>query len=191
MTWLPFEISRSNLLSNFTSRYLISTVVVLINPQVPDSLTLGLFLGAKFCLILPLICIETYISFWYSIFPENVRLTFLVLILLQLTFYSCLFCVDGGTLLEDEEEIYAEERYFCSRCRLYKYYSTRHCSICQKCIRGYDHHCKYFGKCIGRRNVVLFYGFFVFFCACFILSIISALNTIFEQKWFFIFLLFI
>ncbi|ETL92359.1 hypothetical protein L917_09294 [Phytophthora nicotianae] len=35
---------------------------------------------------------------------------------------------------------------------------TRHCSRCNKCIPGYDHHCVYLNTCIGTRNYPLFVG---------------------------------
>ena len=35
--------------------------------------------------------------------------------------------------------------------------NTKHCSLCDICIQGYDHHCIFLGKCIGKKNLILFY----------------------------------
>ena len=41
----------------------------------------------------------------------------------------------------------------------------RYCSVCKKSVPGLDHHCKWLGTCVGRRNYLSFYmlagfGFF-------------------------------
>ena len=40
-----------------------------------------------------------------------------------------------------------------------------HCIDCDICIKGYDHHCSWVGKCIGKGNIIFFY--------CFILSFLG------------------
>lgn len=46
------------------------------------------------------------------------------------------------------------------RCHLCNIYTssrrTKHCSICNKCVDHFDHHCKWLNNCIGRRNYVAF-----------------------------------
>ena len=36
---------------------------------------------------------------------------------------------------------------------------VNHCYDCDICVEGYDHHCPWTSKCIGRKNLFTFYGF--------------------------------
>lgn len=46
------------------------------------------------------------------------------------------------------------------RCHLCNIYTssknTKHCSICNKCVDQFDHHCKWLNNCIGQRNYTSF-----------------------------------
>jgi hypothetical protein len=51
---------------------------------------------------------------------------------------------------------------------------TVHCEKCGVCIEGYDHHCPWVGKCIGRKNLLKFYYFiFSIFMLFIVLSAVS------------------
>ncbi|CAD8141158.1 unnamed protein product [Paramecium pentaurelia] len=57
----------------------------------------------------------------------------------------------------------------CQPCKLVKEQGTYHCSKCDICVRGYDHHCPWVGKCIGEGNIIEFQMFllsFLFFFTC-------------------------
>ena len=39
--------------------------------------------------------------------------------------------------------------------------NTGHCFDCNVCVEGYDHHCPWTGKCIGKNNLQYFYTFLI------------------------------
>lgn len=39
-----------------------------------------------------------------------------------------------------------------------------HCLICDKCVVGFNHHCFWVNKCIGKRNISAFYIFLISVC---------------------------
>mmetsp|Transcript_64582 Transcript_64582/g.154314 ORF Transcript_64582/g.154314 Transcript_64582/m.154314 type:complete len:233 (+) Transcript_64582:65-763(+) len=49
----------------------------------------------------------------------------------------------------------------CSHCRAPQPRGTHHCHMCGVCILGWDHHCPWMGKCIGRDSICKFYSFIV------------------------------
>ena len=53
---------------------------------------------------------------------------------------------------------------YCLICQIFKPERCHHCSQCNTCILGFDHHCPWFGKCIGFSNrkqliLLLIYSF--------------------------------
>ena len=62
----------------------------------------------------------------------------------------------------------------CSKCNILvpKEFHVTHCSTCNICIIGQDHHCPWTGKCIGKNNLIAFhcmlYLFGVFFVGLFV-----------------------
>ncbi|CAK62742.1 unnamed protein product (macronuclear) [Paramecium tetraurelia] len=64
----------------------------------------------------------------------------------------------------------------CQPCKLEKEYGTYHCYQCDICVKGYDHHCPWVGKCIGVGNIKEFQMFlmsllFFFSCNLFLIMI--------------------
>ena len=47
---------------------------------------------------------------------------------------------------------------FCQKCKVIKDYQKMiiHCSHCDVCVEGYDHHCVWTSKCIGKGNMMSF-----------------------------------
>ena len=73
-------------------------------------------------------------------------------------------------LLETDNENNIDLWYYCIKCQIKKEIDSRHCFICDKCIKGWDHHCIWLKRCIGNDNKKAFYY----------LIIIILINSIFN-----------
>ncbi|KAG5084379.1 hypothetical protein AAZX31_19G225000 [Glycine max] len=53
--------------------------------------------------------------------------------------------------------IYSEKE--CSTCKIPKPARSKHCSICDRCVARFDHHCGWMNNCIGEKNTRYFMAF--------------------------------
>ncbi|XP_041366401.1 palmitoyltransferase ZDHHC17-like [Gigantopelta aegis] len=115
---------------------------------------------------------------WFTIFfPyvngmwENVGLL-LNSALLFYNVYKCMMTDPGYIKSNREDKIKAildlAERQtlslnqFCSTCLIRKPIRSKHCSICNKCVAKFDHHCPWVYNCVGAFNHKYFLGYLIF-----------------------------
>lgn len=55
------------------------------------------------------------------------------------------------------------EKNFCKVCLHNQPIRTKHCKTCNICVLTFDHHCFWFGNCVGEKNRPYFYLSLVFF----------------------------
>lgn len=66
---------------------------------------------------------------------------------------------------EKTEEVGPDLKW-CGICELHRNKDAYHCHDCGVCVRGWDHHCSFMGKCIGRSNLLWFYFFVLMLPIC-------------------------
>lgn len=45
---------------------------------------------------------------------------------------------------------------FCDVCGYFVHMSSKHCGSCNRCVKGFDHHCKWLNNCVGLSNYRIF-----------------------------------
>ena len=45
---------------------------------------------------------------------------------------------------------------YCTICKSSRFLSSKHCGKCNRCVHGFDHHCKWINNCIGKKNYKCF-----------------------------------
>lgn len=95
--------------------------------------------------------------FTYLILIENIieEILFSFIFVLTILSLTITVLIDPGLVRKYHN---ARTRFwtFCDFCESFRPPGTVHCSTCQVCIGGYDHHCPWTGKCVGKGNRIFF-----------------------------------
>lgn len=138
-----------------------------------------------------LVCIGYIIFFYYFWKNMNIFIKFSGIVILLTFFisYTLTFLLNPGIPKYDENSIIGQprEKYrFCDQCKIWINMdkNTAHCFDCNVCVEGYDHHCPWTGKCIGKNNLIYFYTFLVsilFIFSFFVLAMSQAQSDMFKK----------
>jgi len=113
--------------------------------------------------------------------PEllDTLVAFMFLSVLLLCYYLILFFGDSGYLLFDRSLVRKGDTQtnmwsYCDRCSTFRPPRTIHCTECKLCVPGYDHHCPWLNKCIGKNNLCFFQLFCLLLISWLILVIVES-----------------
>nr|VDC76915.1 unnamed protein product [Brassica rapa] len=72
-----------------------------------------------------------------------------------LAIFCCVFVLDD-CWKQEEEQGNSRVGLYCMLCNCEVHKSSKHCKSCDKCVVGFDHHCKWLNNCVGRKNYMSF-----------------------------------
>jgi len=70
---------------------------------------------------------------------------------------------------------------YCQTCSIYRPPRTSHCRVCDNCCQRFDHHCLWFGTCVGKRNYKYFYLLVVFISLNIVVEVIYNIYILIES----------
>ncbi len=101
--------------------------------------------------------------------------------------YSGTFFLNPGYPVRDEHSLEGKPRMLykkCVYCDIWERVNMNitHCMECNVCVEGYDHHCPWTGKCIGRKTINYFYCFLGSVIICFVFFVCGLINIDLKSK---------
>ena len=125
-------------------------------------------------------------NFLQKYFYDVLFISYVVLSIIFTVIYLILLIMDPGYINENEklniEELLLKKREylrnFCFKCRVYFSEDIRHCIICEKCCKGFDHHCYWINNDVGENNYCLFLIFLIICLIDLILKLIISITNL-------------
>lgn len=108
---------------------------------------------------------------------ENVIYAQLTLFVLTALFHSIAMCRNPGYIKKPIEVSFMQmlEKFnpvlLCPDCEIVRTDRSRHCSICNKCVERFDHHCPWINNCVGLDN----HNPFMIFLLCMFTTLIMTI----------------
>lgn len=92
--------------------------------------------------------------------------------------FMALAVKNPGVKSQSREIQYVEETLVCGSCNAVANSEVVHCSRCDLCFDGFDHHCVWANKCIARGNMPEFVAFVVSGGLLFVYSTLMAITSV-------------
>uniref|UniRef100_A0A0M3HYQ7 Palmitoyltransferase n=2 Tax=Ascaris TaxID=6251 RepID=A0A0M3HYQ7_ASCLU len=145
----------------------------------------SVFVNEERLLVLPLgaaiaskgLLIFTWLYYLHAFAPWHLQMLFFTLsIFVPTIFFKVAFSDPGVVSVSHKErcemirDMWEKEHSavpFCATCLIKKPPRSKHCSVCDRCIKRFDHHCPWIANCVGEKNhlaFVIYLGVLVFSC---------------------------
>ena len=129
----------------------------IIGPQWPMFVFLTFLVNGIIC---------SFLYLFWEIYSSTFKTIGIILLTLFQLSYTYTFVINPGYPRNDNDRQLGEPREdfsYCAECKFFVAFDRKvnHCYDCGICVEGYDHHCPWTSKCIGRKNLWSFYMFMV------------------------------
>jgi hypothetical protein len=133
-------------------------------------------------IIISIMVIVIYKVLLLSFEKKLITIIYLISIILILIFYYITFLINPGIILNKKGDMTNSS--YCSSCQCYYNPSLKisHCNYCGVCIEGFDHHCVWIGKCVGKNNKKTFYGLIVSVVLFYIILLYLVIKIYFSKE---------
>lgn len=108
------------------------------------------------------LCQQLEFSLYYLFLPY-------LLLIVNLVFFTLSCVTDPGTITKANELLFLQVYEFdevmfpknvrCPTCDLRKPARSKHCSVCNRCVHRFDHHCVWVNNCVGAWNTRYFLSY--------------------------------